>query len=213
MPFRRDVFAHFIGVSDNGLAALSPTAWIFLRQRKLMGMEDDTVSTCLDLSLSSFLSLLSLSGFLFFSLSVSAVSIHDQPSGAASASGASSVLCLSFSFRAWLSLVMLPFSSSALPFRLLFPSVHSPLYILSFPCLPSLSPLWPFRILFRYAVRFRHHRNCYLLSLGHPTLSSLSLLAVSSPYFLFRCGNYFSFANLAPASFGKYQSAELPIPS
>jgi uncharacterized membrane protein len=72
MPFRRDVFAHFIGVSDNGLAALSPTAWIFLRQRKLMGMDDDTVSTWLDLSLSSFLSLLSLSGFLFSSLSVSA---------------------------------------------------------------------------------------------------------------------------------------------
>ena len=207
MPFRRGVFAHFIGVSDNGLAALSPTAWIFLRQRKLMGMEDDTVSTCLDLSLPSlFISLISV-WFSLFGY------IHGQPSGTASASGASSVLCLSFSLRAWLSLVMLPFSSSALPFRLVFPSVHSPLYILSFPCLPSLSPLWQFRILFRYAVRFRHHRNCYLPSFRHPTLSSLSLLAVSSPYFLFRCGNYFSFANLAPASFGKYQSAELPIPS
>lgn len=206
MPFRRDVFAHFVGVSDNGLAALSPTAWIFLRQRKLMGMEDDTISTCLDLSLILFISVTSVWFSLFGS-------IHGQPSGTASAYGASSVLCLSFSFRAWLSLVMLPFSSSALPFSLVFPSVHSPLYILSFPCLPSLSPLWPFWSLFRYAVRFRHHRNCYLPSLGHPTLFSLSLLAVSSPYFLFRCGNYFSFANLAPASFGKYQSAELPIPS
>ena len=100
---------------------------------------------------------------------------------------------------------VLPFSSVRFLLPLAFSSVLSPLHIFVFPC-PALSVL-------------SFSRSCLLSGLGgsfgyrtvtcrpwHPTLSVLSLLAWSSHTFYIRCRNYFSFANLAPASFGKYWS-------
>ena len=85
---------------------------------------------------------------------------------------------------------VLPFSSVRFLLPLAFSSVHSPLHIFVFPC-PALSVLSFSRSYLLSGLGSSFGYRTVTCRPWHPTLSVLSLLAWSSPYFLYPMSQLF----------------------